>query len=138
MSKEALSLVGDMADFLSRSSLLVAEAYANFGNLGVIGIGMVFGLLCGILMRLSATASPVSLVMLVTISSALTLCNLEMDFSSLAMSLLQTVGGILLFALLPRFVNRRLAPAVPQRRKLPERILAAERNPMNPPDNARF
>jgi hypothetical protein len=117
---------------------LVAEAYANFGNPGVIGIGMAFGLLCGILMRLSATAAPVSLVMLVTISSALTLCNLEMDFSSLAMSLLQTAGGILLFALLPRFVNRRSAPVVPQRRKLPERILAAERNPMNTSDNARF
>lgn len=117
---------------------LVAEAYANFGNPGVIGIGMVFGLLCGILMRLSTTASPVSLVMLVTISSALTLCNLEMDFSSLAMSLLQTAGGIFLFALLPRFVKRRSAPAVPHRRRLPESIMASERNPMKRSDNARI
>lgn len=117
---------------------LVAEAYANFGNPGVIGIGMLFGLLCGVLMRLSATASPVSLVMLLTISSALTLCNLEMDFSSLVMSLLQTTGGILLFALLPRFVHRRSAPVLLRRRKLPKRFLAAERNPMNTSDNARF
>lgn len=91
---------------------LVAEAYANFGNLGVIAAGVAFGVLCGILMRLSTTAAAASLAMLVTISSALTLCNVELDFSSLVLTLLQTIAGILAFAALSRFVRRRSRQAV--------------------------
>jgi hypothetical protein len=91
---------------------MVAEAYANYGNPAVIAVGVLFGALCGMLMRLSATAGPLSLAMLLAIASTLTLCNLELDVSSLAVTMLQTAGGILLFAALPRFVKRRPAPAL--------------------------
>jgi hypothetical protein len=92
---------------------IVAEAYANYGNPAVIAVGVIFGALCGFLMRLSATAAPLSLAMLMAIASTLALCNLELDVSSLAVSTLQTSGGILLFAVLPRVVKRRPAPAMP-------------------------
>lgn len=98
---------------------LVAEAYANFGTLGVIAAGLLFGALCGALMRLSTTAAAASLAMLVTISSALTLCNVELDFSSLILTLLQTIAGILAFAALPKLVRRRSKPAVPYALKKP-------------------
>ena len=92
---------------------MVAEAYANYGNPAVIMVGALFGALCGVLMRLSATAAPLSLAMLMAIASTLALCNLELDVSSLVVSMLQTAGGILLFAALPRVVKRRSAPAMP-------------------------
>ena len=92
---------------------MIAEAYANYGNLAVVVVGALFGALCGFLMRLSATAAPLSLAMLMAIASTLALCNLELDVSSLVVSMLQTAGGILLFAALPRVVKRRSAPAVP-------------------------
>lgn len=91
---------------------LVAEAYANLGNIAVIVVGAVFGLLCGALMRLSAAPSPVSPGMLVTISCTLILCNLEADFSFLFLTLLQTIGAILLFLFLPKVGKRRSAPAM--------------------------
>jgi hypothetical protein len=92
---------------------MVAEAYANYGNFAVIAVGALFGALCGTLMRLSATAAPLSLAMLMAIASTLALCNLELDVSSLVISMLQTAGGILLFAALPRVVKRRSAPTMP-------------------------
>jgi hypothetical protein len=92
---------------------MVAEAYANYGNPAVIIVGALFGAFCGMLMRLSATAGPLSLAMLIAIASTLALCNLELDVSSLAVSMLQTYGGILLFSALPRFVKRRPVPVMP-------------------------
>jgi hypothetical protein len=103
---------------------VVSEAYANFGNFGVLAMGLLFGALCGALTRLSARASAVSVVTLVAIGCTLTLCNLEMDFASLFMSLMQTVMGIFLFALLPRSVKTRPAPNVALRR--PPGALPAE------------
>ncbi|HWX85081.1 MAG TPA: hypothetical protein VNZ48_15905 [Xanthobacteraceae bacterium] len=98
---------------------IVAEAYANYGNPAVIAVGVIFGALCGFLMRLSATAAPLSLAMLMAIASTLTLCNLELDVSSLVVTMMQTAGGILLFAALPRVVKRRAAPAMPPRSGAP-------------------
>ena len=92
---------------------MVAEAYANYGNPAVIIVGVLLGALCGLLMRLSATAGPLSLAMLIAIASTLALCNLELDVSSLVVSMLQTYGGILLFSALPRIVKRRSVPAMP-------------------------
>ena len=92
---------------------MVAEAYANYGNPAVIIVGALCGAFCGMLMRLSATAGPLSLAMLIAIASTLALCNLELDVSSLVVSMLQTYGGILLFSALPRFIKRRPAPAMP-------------------------
>jgi hypothetical protein len=92
---------------------MVAEAYANYGNPAVIMVGVLLGAFCGMLMRLSATAGPLSLAMLIAIASTLALCNLELDVSGLVVSMLQTYGGILLFSALPRVVKRRSAPAMP-------------------------
>jgi hypothetical protein len=92
---------------------MVSEAYANFGNLGVVAVGAVFGALCGFLMRLSATAGPTSIAMLIAIASTLTLCNVESDFSYTMVTLFQTVAGVCIFAALPRFRARRFAGAGP-------------------------
>lgn len=92
---------------------MVAEAYANFGNLGVVTAGVVFGVLCGFLMRLSATAGPTSVAMLIAIASTLTLCNVESDFSYIMVTLFQTVAGVCIFAALPRLKRRRYATADP-------------------------
>jgi len=92
---------------------MVSEAYANFGNFGVIAVGAVFGLLCGFLMRLSATAGPTSIAMLIAIASTLTLCNLEGDFSYIMVTLFQTIAGVCIFAVLPRLRARRHATAGP-------------------------
>ncbi len=92
---------------------MVAEAYANFGNFGVVVVGAVFGLLCGFLMRLSATAGPTSIAMLTAIASTLTLCDVESDFSYTMVTLFQTIAGVCIFALLPRVRARRFAMAGP-------------------------
>ena len=92
---------------------MVSEAYANFGNLGVIMVGAVFGALCGFLMRLSSTAGPTSIAMLIAIASTLTLCNVEADFSYTMVTLFQTIAGVCIFAALPRSRTRRLATAMP-------------------------
>jgi hypothetical protein len=92
---------------------MVAEAYANYGNFAVLIVGAVFGVFCGMLMRLSATASPLSLSMLITIAATLNLCNVESDFSYLTVTLFQTTVGIFVFAAMPRLVRRRRPPVVP-------------------------
>jgi len=92
---------------------MVSEAYANFGNVGVAIVGAVFGALCGFLMRLSATAGPTSIAMLVAIASTLTLCNVESDFSFTMVTLFQTIAGVCIFAVLPRLRPRRFAAAGP-------------------------
>jgi hypothetical protein len=89
---------------------MVAEAYANYGNVAVIVVGAIFGAFCGMLMRMSAVASPLSLSMLIAIACTLTLSDIEADFSYLAVTLYQTAIGIVLFSMLPRFVKRRSPP----------------------------
>lgn len=88
---------------------MVAEAYANYGNLAVVAVGLVFGALCGLLMQLSATAGPTSIAMLIAIASTLTLCNVESDFSYTMVTLFQTVAGVCIFAALPRLTRRSQA-----------------------------
>jgi hypothetical protein len=97
---------------------MVAEAYANFGNFGVVLVGAVFGALCGFLMRLSVTAGPTSIAMLTAIASTLTLCNVESDFSYTMVTLFQTIAGVCIFALLPRIRPRRFATAGPVSTKI--------------------
>lgn len=86
---------------------MVAEAYANFGFAGIPVVGFLFGAFCGFLMRLSTGAAPLSLPMFVTIAATLTLLNVEMDFSYLAVTLAQTMATVLLLAVLPRLLPRR-------------------------------
>jgi hypothetical protein len=86
---------------------LIAEAYANFGYLGAIAIGAIFGALCGALTRLSAGAAPNSVSMFVTIAATTVLLDLDADFSSLAATLEQSVIAILILAAIPSLLKGR-------------------------------
>jgi hypothetical protein len=74
---------------------LIAEAYANFGHLGVIAIGLILGVLCGALMRISIGASATSLRMLITIAATVVLLNAEATFADLVTTLAQSAGAVL-------------------------------------------
>jgi hypothetical protein len=80
---------------------LIAEAYANFGSGGVLVVGALFGFICGLITWLSSTAPPVSLRMLTSIAATSVLLNLEADLSYLIVTMLQSVGGVLIAASLP-------------------------------------
>jgi len=92
---------------------MVAEAYANFGMFAVIAVGALFGMMCGVLTRMSIDASPVSLAMMITIAAIQVMINLEMDFSYFAITLIQTLVGVLLIAVVAHVLKgrRRAAPA---------------------------
>jgi hypothetical protein len=75
---------------------LVAEAYANFGYLGVIGLGCLLGTLCASLGNWSARAPVVSLPTLMSIATMIALVNLEADFVSLCSTLFQQVASVLI------------------------------------------
>ncbi|MEA2994170.1 MAG: hypothetical protein QOD40_3090 [Alphaproteobacteria bacterium] len=92
---------------------VVAEAYANFGYIAVVIVGVFFGALCGALMRISAAAAPLSVPMLVTIAAALVLFNLELDLSYLIITLFQTVVSTVVFASLPKLWTSRRRRAIP-------------------------
>jgi hypothetical protein len=92
---------------------LVAEAYANFGYLGIVPIGLLFGALCGTLMRLSIGAAPLSLPMFVTVTATFTLFNVELDLSYLLVTLAQSIGAVVMIAALQSFLRRRRRAAFP-------------------------
>jgi hypothetical protein len=91
---------------------VVAEAYANFGDVAVVLVGTLFGALCGALTRLSVGASPLSLPMFISIASTLVLFNVELDFSYLMVALAQTLAAVLACAMLPSLVKGRRRIAV--------------------------
>jgi hypothetical protein len=92
---------------------VVAEAYANFGYTATISVGVLIGVLCGLLTRLSVGAAPLSLRMLITIVATLTMFNVELDLSYLITILAQSFAAVLLIAMLPKILRgrRRGAPA---------------------------
>jgi hypothetical protein len=90
---------------------MVAEAWANYGFTGIIGVGFLFGAFCGFLMRLSIGAAALSVPMFVTIAATLTLVNVEMDFSYLTVTLAQTVATVLILSLVSRVLPRRGRPS---------------------------
>jgi hypothetical protein len=75
----------------------VAEAYANFGHIGVVGIGLLYGLMTGLLTRWSAGQPVVSLPSLIAIAGMITVTNAESDFSYLIVNFSQTCAAILVF-----------------------------------------
>jgi len=97
---------------------MVSEAWANFGVPAVIAIGALFGALCGALMRLSVGAAPLSLPMFVTIASSLIIFNLELDFSYLMVTLLQSIAAVLVCALLPHLLKERRRVSIGARPQL--------------------
>jgi hypothetical protein len=94
----------------------LAEAYGNFGYVGVIAAGMFVGLLGGGLTRWSAGASPVSLPALLSIAVMLQMTNLEADLAYLVVSSLQSAAGVMIYFGAFRFLTQR-------RRKRAERAL---------------
>ena len=61
---------------------LIAEAYANFGYIGVIGIAVFMGSLGGLLTRWSDGAPIISAATLTSIVATMLMINLEQDFSA--------------------------------------------------------
>jgi hypothetical protein len=76
---------------------LVAEAYANFGYLGVIGIALILGAFCGALAVWSAHAEIVSLPALASIATMMALVSLEQDFIALFSTLYQSFIVVFIF-----------------------------------------
>ena len=73
---------------------LVAEAYANFGRFGVIGVGFLLGLFCGLIERWSFGAAIISLPTFVAVITMLQLINLEADAASLLTTLFQSIVSV--------------------------------------------
>jgi hypothetical protein len=69
---------------------LIAEAYANFGKLGVIGVALLFGILCGSLERWSIGAPLVSLPSLLAVVTMMQMTNIELDAAAVLTALFQT------------------------------------------------
>ena len=76
---------------------LVAEAYANFGYWGVIGMGLLFGAFCGRVERWSKNAAIISLSTLASIAFMMILINVEADFIQVCSTLLQSLAAVLIF-----------------------------------------
>lgn len=74
---------------------LVAEAWANFGYLGVIGVGGLVGLFCGLLTRWSTGAPAVSRPTLYSVAAMLGLINAS-DAASAVVSLWQSFVAVLI------------------------------------------
>lgn len=77
---------------------LVAEAYANFGYLGVAGMALLLGAFCGVLGRWSSYSEPTSLATLVSIAALMTMVNVEADFIQLFTTLMQSCVAAFIFS----------------------------------------
>jgi hypothetical protein len=73
---------------------LVAEAYANFGRVGVLGIAVLFGLFVGFFERWSDNAPLASLPSLVAAAVMMQLINVEGDAAGLLTTLFQSIVAI--------------------------------------------
>lgn len=62
---------------------LIPEAYANFGYLGVISIGLLFGAMCGLFERLSNGTKVISLPSLLTVAATMQFVDIELDLAEL-------------------------------------------------------
>ena len=96
---------------------LIAEAWANFGYLGLIFVGSTMGLLSGWLERLSSGRTITSFPTLLAFSVGLNLFNLENDSGTLAAILPQTCVAAFVFSrVIEGLVQQRLPRAAPQLR----------------------
>jgi hypothetical protein len=73
---------------------LIAEAYANFGRIGVIGMALVFGIVIGFFERWSDGAALTSLPSLVAAAVMMQLLNIELDSAGLITAVLQSAIAI--------------------------------------------
>ena len=89
---------------------LLAESFANFGYLGVIGVGLLLGLMSGLFERASAGAEVISLRTLFAIVLLLQLINMEADATALISSLAQSLAAVWIFFGLYRLVSNQRTP----------------------------
>jgi hypothetical protein len=79
---------------------LIAEAYANYGFLAVVGIGLLTGMIAGLFSRWSCGTAPISLGSFLGIVAMMTMVDLEADLSYLLTNLWQAcVSVVLLLAI---------------------------------------
>jgi hypothetical protein len=76
---------------------LIAEAYANYGNIAAVAVGLFIGFFTGLLTRWSEGAAILSAPTLVTIAAMMIMINAEADFSYLFTNLFQGCASILIF-----------------------------------------
>jgi hypothetical protein len=98
---------------------LIAEAYANYGNIAAVLVGMFIGFFTGLLTRWSDGAAILSAPTLVTIAAMLILVNAEADFSYLFTNLFQGCAAILIFLVGFNTVSRMRRSAIARRRARP-------------------
>lgn len=91
---------------------IVCEAFANFGYLGIIAIGALFGVVTGYFTRISSNREATSLPTLLAIATMVTLLDLEADLSYLATTLFQSSVAIVVFYYGLRFVFGKRQPVV--------------------------
>jgi hypothetical protein len=73
---------------------LVAEAYANFGDFGAVGIGIIIGLFAGFLTRWSTGQPATSLPSLIGVTGMMTMINAESDFSYMMVNFSQAAVAL--------------------------------------------
>ena len=116
---------------------LVAEAYANFGLLGVICIGVLYGLMTGGLMRWSAFSSTLSIPNLITIAATANFVNIEADLSYMLTNLAHTVFGAAIGFAALRFMKIYRTGRRTRKRGRPSRLPAGlEHGPAAPNEGA--
>jgi hypothetical protein len=98
---------------------LIAEAYANHGNIAAVLVGLFIGFFTGLLTRWSSGAAILSAPTLVTIAAMMVLVNAEADFSYLFTNLFQGCASILIFLVGFNTVSRMRRGAAVRRRARP-------------------
>lgn len=96
---------------------LLAESFANFGCLGVIGVGFLLGLISAFFERASAGAEVISLRTLTAIAVLLQFINLEADATAAISSLAQSLAAVAVFFGLFRMVSKRKARSLQRGRR---------------------
>ncbi len=99
---------GDATDRTTIGFGLVAEAFANFGFVGVLAAGALFGVLCGAITWFGAGASAISSRMLISIAATSVLLNVEADFSYLIVTMAQAVAGVVIAAVVAPLIKTLL------------------------------
>jgi hypothetical protein len=89
---------------------LIAEAFANFGWMGVWGIGLVAGAIAGLFTRRSRGAPPLSTGTLIGIVGLVGMMNAEADFAALLSSLSQALVSVLVLTWAFRSVSAKPTP----------------------------
>jgi hypothetical protein len=83
---------------------MTAEAYANFGLIGTLGVGIFLGLFCGGLAIWGDRSDLISFPTLFSIATMMILLNIELDFIQAFSSLVQAFVSVFLFSQIYRSI----------------------------------